>query len=502
MRNGETTRDEGERTTVDVAIVGAGVVGSALAYALSQLRCSTVVIEKAFDVGTAASARNSGVIHAGLNYAPGSLRARFCMRGRELLMAWCDELNVPYNVCGKLIVASCPEEIEGLERLLRMGETNGVPGVALLDSTAIEALQPGIRGAAALHVPSSGIVSPYAFTLAMAEEAAVNGVRFHLGRRAERIRATEDGAVVETDGGPVFARWVINAAGIHAGRLAQTMDPEAPDLYPCVGEYLILDKQAGESLSMSVYPAPPVGGAGLGVHLTPTTEGNVLLGPSDEYVEDPEEAACTAKIADRLLEEARTMWPGLPSHLVIGAYAGVRAKRTSPEEGGFGDFLIRRTPGAERVIHLIGIESPGLTAAPALAEHVVETILRVEEAFERTPASERVHRPWPVRFDDLPEDEKARRVAENPDHGDIICRCEGVTKAEFLHAVSNPLGVRTLSGIKYRCRATMGRCSGGYCLPRIVEILQEEYGWVPEDFTLRGPSSPSFVGSLLEDGHE
>jgi len=502
MMNSQSKDGRSERQPVDVAIVGAGVVGSALAYALSHLRCSTIVLEREADVGTAATARNSGVIHAGLNYAPGSLRARFCMRGRELLMAWCDDLNVPYKVCGKLIVASRAEEIEGLERLRAAGEANGVPGMTLLSSEEVEALQPGIRAVAALHVPSSGIVSPYAFTLAMAEEAAVNGVVFHLNTCVESIRAADNGFAVETNGGPVFARWVVNAAGIGAGRLAQTLDPQAPDLYPCVGEYLILDKQAGESLGMSVYPAPAVGGAGLGVHLTPTTEGNILLGPSDEYVTDPECSACTAKTAERLLEEARTMWPDLPAHLVIGAYAGIRAKRTSPQEGGFGDFLIRRTVSAERAVHLIGIESPGLTAAPALAEYVVNEVLRAEEPLESVPEAERMRRSWPTRFDDLPEEEKARRVAEDPDHGDVICRCEGVTKAEFLHAVRNPLGVRTLSGIKYRCRATMGRCSGGYCLPRIVDILQEEHGWAPEDFTLRGPESPSFVGSLLEENHD
>jgi glycerol-3-phosphate dehydrogenase len=487
---------------VDVAIVGAGVVGSALAYALSRFRCSVAVIEKESDVGMGSSARNSGVIHAGLNYASGTLRARFCMRGREFLTAWCEDLNVPYRICGKLIVASRPEEIEGLRRLQKAGEANGVPKMALLGPEEAARLQPGVRAVAALHVPSSGIVSPYAFTLAMAEEAAVNGVRFHLRCRAERLRATGDGALVETDRGTLHARWVINAAGIYAGQLAQTIDPDAPDLYPCVGEYLILDKQAGESLSMSVYPAPPVGGAGLGVHLTPTTEGNVLLGPSDEYVSDPECSACTGDTAERLLDEARTMWPELPTNLVIGAYAGIRAKRTPPEEGGFGDFLIRRTPGAPRVIHLIGIESPGLTAAPGIAEHVVEEVLLAEEALAPIPEQERVRRPWPTRFDDLPESEKRRLVAEDPDHGDILCRCEGVTKAEFLHALRNPLGVRTLSGLKYRCRATMGRCNGGYCLPRIVEILQDEHGWRAEEFTQRGPSSPSFVGALLEEGHD
>jgi len=499
--NRTTCKKDTADQTVDVAIIGAGVVGSSLAYALSKLRCSVAVIEKEHDVGTGASGRNSGVIHAGLNYAPDTLRARFCMRGRDLLMAWCDELNVPYTVCGKLIVASRMKEIDGLRRLQSMGEANGVPGMALIGPDQAAALQPGIHCVAALHVPSSGIVSPYAFTVAMAEEAAVNGVTFYLGWNAERIRPTDSDLAIDAPQGTIRARWVVNAAGIHAGRLAQTVDPSAPDLFPCVGEYLILDKQAGESLGMSVYPAPPVGGAGLGVHLTPTTEGNVLLGPSDEYVDDPEQTSCTGKTADRLLSEAQAMWPDLPANLVIGAYAGIRAKRTSPETGGFGDFLIRRTPNVDRIIHLIGIESPGLTAAPAIAEHVIQEILLACESWDPVPASERVRRPWPTRFDELPEEDKAQRVADDPDHGDIICRCEGVTKAEFLHALSNPLGVKTLTGIKYRCRATMGRCSGGYCLPRIVEILRDE-GWAPEQFTLRGPASPSFVGTLIEEDHD
>ncbi len=486
----------------DIVLIGAGVVGSAIARVLSQYRCSVAVIEKESDVGMAASSRNSGVIHAGINYAPDSLRARFCMQGRKLLLAWCDELNVPYKVCGKLIVASSEEEVPGLRRLQSTGEANGVQGLALIGPDGIAELQPGIQAAAALHVPSSGIVSPYAMTLAMAEEAAVNGVTFHLGCEGTQIRPVDGGYAVDTDRGTVSGRWVINSAGIHAGRLAQTIDPEAPDLYPCVGEYLILDKQVGESLAMSIYPAPPVGGAGLGVHITPTTEGNVLLGPSDEYVADPETTSCTGKTADQLLEEARSMWPALPGHLVIGAYAGIRAKLTSPSVGGFGDFLIRQTPNEDHVVHLIGIESPGLTTAPAIAEHVVHEILHVADPLVQKPLSEIVHRPWPTRFDDLSEEEKERLVAKDPNYGDIICRCEGVTKHELLHALHNPLGVKTLIGIKYRCRATMGRCSGGYCLPRMVEVLQEEHGWEPDDFVLRGPSSPAFAGRLIEERHD
>jgi len=483
----------------DVVIIGAGVVGTALAWSLSRWRLSVTVIEKNTDVGMAASSRNSGVIHAGINYAPDSLRGRLCMAGRQLLMRWCDELNVPYDVCGKLVVASTEDEIPGLERLRGLGVANGVSGLEIVSAERAAELQPGIEAVAALHVPSSGIVSPYALTLALAEEAAVNGVRFHLGCEATGIRPVESGYAVDTDCGPIAGRWVINAAGIHAGRLAQTIDPDAPALYPCIGEYLILDKQVGESLRMSVYPAPPVGGAGLGVHITPTTEGNVLLGPSDAYIEDPDASWCSGATADVLLRDSRVLWPDVPTHLVIGAYAGVRSKRTPPEVGGYEDFLIRRTADHKRVVHLIGIESPGLTAAPAIAETVLGDILAAEEPLERKAESERVRRPWPTRFDDLSEPEKERRVAKDPSHGEIVCRCEGVTKAEFLHALSNPLGVKTLSGIKFRCRASMGRCSGGYCLPRMVDILQEEFGWEPDAFLLRGPESPAFAGRLIEE---
>ena len=485
----------------DVAVIGAGVVGSAIARALSRYRGSYAVIERAHDVGMGASVRNSGVIHAGINCVPGTLRARYCMEGRALLQDECEELNVPYSICGKLVVARTEDEIPSLERLRADGEANGVPDLRIVPGGAAERIQPGIRCVAALHVPTSGIVSPYALTIATAEDAAINGVRFFLGCAVTGIAPDADGFILETTNGPLRARFVVNSAGIHAGRLARLLDPEAPEVYPCVGEYLILDKQAGEWMSTSIYPAPGTANAGLCVHITPTTEGNILLGPSSEYVADPETSRCTKATTDRLLEEASAMWPGIPRHLVIGAFAGLRSKLTPPERGGFSDYVFHRTPEHPRAIHLLGIESPGLTAAPGLARYVVEDLVAPDVELSRRPAAEIGIRRWPDRFDELPEVEKERLVRGDPNHGDIVCRCEGVTKGEILHALGNPLGVRTLSGIKFRTRASMGRCSGGYCLPRLVEILQEEFGWSPEEFQLRGPESPAFVGRLLEEGH-
>ena len=487
--------------TYDVLVIGAGVVGAAIARALSHCSGSVAVLEKEHDVGMGASVRNSGVIHAGINCLPDTARARFCMEGRTLLQAWCDELNVPYSICGKLVVAQSHEQLPSLERLKAHGEANGVPDLRIISGAEAGTLQPGIVCETALHVPTSGIVSPYALTIAMAEDAAVNGVRFFLGSEVTGIESADDALVVATTTGTVRARFVINSAGVHAGRVAAMLDPDAPTVYPCLGEYLILDRQVGESMSMMIYPAPRTSNAPFGVHITPTTEGNVLLGPSREYVSDPEASECSREATDELLKQACELWPDLPRNLIIGAYAGVRSKLTSPESGGFADFLFHQTPDQPRAVHLLGIESPGLTAAPALARHVLETFVQPILGIEPKPPETLQLRRWPDRFDDLPEHEKVRAVQEDPDSGDIVCRCEGVTKRELLHAIGNPLGVKTLSGIKFRSRATMGRCSGGYCLPRIVELLQQR-GWSPDEFLLRGPDSPAFAGRLLKESHD
>ncbi|UCF09545.1 MAG: (2Fe-2S)-binding protein, partial [Candidatus Bipolaricaulota bacterium] len=220
-----------------------------------------------------------------------------------------------------------------------------------------------------------------------------------------------------------------------------------------------------------------------------------------EYVCDPESTGCTRATGDRLLAEASAMWTGLSEDLVIGAYAGSRAKLVPPEVGGFSDFVFRRRGDQPGAVHLLGIESPGLTAAAAIARHVVDKILPLVMLLQPKALEAIALRRWPDRFADLPEEDKARRVREDADHGEIVCRCEGVTKAEILHAMANPLGVTTLSGIKLRTRATMGRCGGGYCLPRMVEILQRERGWGPKEFLLRGPASPVFAGRLLGERH-
>ncbi len=482
----------------DCAIVGAGIVGSSLARRLSRLRLRVAVADGAADVGLGASCRNSGVLHSGINYSPGSLRARLCMEGRETFQSWCAEIGLPVETPGKLVTALDARELDGLEALRAQGDANGVSGLRVIGAAEVEALQPGLRAIAALHVPSSAVVSPYAATIAFAEDACLNGVRFFLGRYVRRIREAKGNFVLDTDSGPLRARWVINAAGVVAGDLGRTIDSALPQVYPCRGEYLVLDREVGETLRLLIYPVPQVGSGGLGVHLSPTTEGNILVGPSAEYISSREDYSCTANVLDRLVHEAQEMWPAFPRAKVIGTYAGVRAKLTAPDQGGYADFFIEESPRHPRLVHLLGLESPALSAAPAIARTVVEDIMGAREHFDRKPQEELVPYVWPQRFDSLPENEKQTLVASHPDHGEIVCRCEGVTRHEVLAALGNPLGVETLAGLKYRTRVTMGRCHGGYCLPRLVELLRGERGWPAEKFRLKDARSLLFAGYAKE----
>jgi len=478
----------------DVVIVGAGVVGAAIARRLSRLDLNFAVVEKHWDVGEGASCRNSGVLHSGIYYAPNSLRSKLCMAGRELFEDWCHELGVPVRTPGKLVVAQDPRELPKLDVLERQGEANGVSGLRRLSGSEIEDLQPGIKAVAALHVPSAGIVTPYAATIAFAEDAAIHGVRFFLGRELQWATVEHGIFRLGTSQGEMRSRWLINAAGVHSDAVARNLDPDVPTVYPCRGEYLVLDKTAGERLKMLVYPVPPTREGGLGIHVSPTVEGNVLAGPSAEYGFEAEDHACTEFVGERLIREARAYWPGIVQEQVIGAYAGVRAKLSPPEVGGARDFHIRESKRARGLVNLIGLESPALTAAPAIAELVVDEMIGARERLEPKEEGVLPSYRWPPRFDDLPEDEKRRRVEQTADHGEIVCRCEGVTRYEVLRALKNPLGVKTLAGLKYRTRLTMGRCGGSYCLPRIVSILQEECGWNPEQFVLKDAQSPLFAG--------
>jgi len=478
----------------DVAVIGGGVVGCAVLRELSRYRLRLVLLERRSDLAEGVSKGNSGVIHAGFNVRPGSLKARMNAAGLRAIYGLASGLGVPHRKTGKLVVAFDEDGRRHLEALRAQGERNGTPGLDIVGAAAIRNLEPEVRGAWALFSPWTGIISPYEFTIALAENAWRNGAEVRLDSGVTAADCRPDRFILETPAGPVSARWVVNCAGLQADEVAGLAGPADFRIRPFKGEYLVLDKAAGDLLRMPVYPVPPQDESSLGIHLTPTTEGPVLLGPSGESTDDKDEAGSTRGVMDRLKAEAFGLVPALGRVPVIHAYAGSRPKLDGlAAAGGPADFLVAESRRHPRWINLGGIESPGLTAAPSLAEHVAGLIgaredLRPREGFE--PGL-----PGRPRFARLDDADRAARAAADPDWGEMVCRCEHVSRAEVREAVRNPFGARSMDAIKRRTRCGMGRCQGGFCTPRIIGILQAE-GLKPEDITKKGGSSRLVFGRI------
>ena len=478
----------------DVLIVGGGAVGCAIARELARYRLSIALVEKEADVAAGTSGRNSAVVHAGFNNRPGSLMAKLCVAGNQGFPALCQELDVPFRKTGKILVAFDETDLATLRRLKAQGEANGCRGLELLDRAQLQAKLPQVGGIGGFFSPETGICDPFLYTVALAENAVANGVTFFLNHPVTAVAPASGGYQV-TVGDAVFsAQVVVNAAGLYSAQVAAMAGVQGYRIYPCRGEYFILDQIAEGLLPLPVYPAPRAGEGGLGIHLTPTVHGNILLGPSAEYIDSLEDTASTQPVLDRLFQEAQQLLPSLNRRQIIGAYAGLRPKQAPPGEGGYRDFVVREDkPG---FVDLIGIESPGLTASLPLAREVVALVGHTLDLVPREDFQPR--RQGIRRFRDQSPEAQAALIAADPDYGEVVCRCQTVTRAELRQAVENPLGVRTLAGIKYRAWATTGRCHGGYCLPKIAQMLVEDYGLAPEEVTYRGAGSPLFTGRVKE----
>jgi glycerol-3-phosphate dehydrogenase len=469
----------------DVAVIGGGVVGCAVLRELARYRLRLLLLEKEADVAEGVSKANSGVIHAGFNVPPGTLKARTNISGLKRIYALAEELGVPHRKTGKLVVALDRSDFPRLDELKEQGDRNGTPGLTVVDADAIRSIEPGVRGLRALYSPETGIVSPYELTIALAESSRCNGAAVVLEAGVTGVAVRGDVFVLATPKGEFSARWVVNSAGLFAEEVAALAGVPAPRVGLFRGEYLVSDQEAGSVLRMPVYPAPPRDDSFLGVHVTPTMEGNILLGPSSEAVGDRGDTASTAVVADKLKAEAFALVPDLARFPFIHAYAGIRPK--------LADFVIEESPARPRWIDLFGIESPGLTAAPAIAEMVADLIGAKEDLEFRKDFEPGLPGSW--RFAHTDDVGRARRVAGDRAWGEMVCRCEHVTRAEVLAALRSPLGPRTFDAIKRRTRCGMGRCQGGFCTPRLVEILEAE-GLSPEQMTKRGEGSGMFYGRL------
>ncbi|MBD3388757.1 MAG: FAD-dependent oxidoreductase [Candidatus Altiarchaeales archaeon] len=469
----------------DVAIVGAGVVGCSVARELARYRLKVVVLEKESDVAEGASGANSGVLHSGFKEPKMSKKALYCVEGnRRFREEIAEELEVPFKPIGTYTVGETEKDREKLEKLLEAGTAAGAEGLRIIEEDELKKAEPHVRGKVALLAPTGAIIDPHEYVIALAENAAVNGVDFDFNTEVADVEEREGGYVVKTACGDYHAKYVVNSAGVYADKLAAMVGYNKHKVNPCRGEYFILDKKVGGLIRGMIYPMPPEKTGGIGVHLTPTIAGNILIGPSAEYIACKDDVASTAGRMKELYEGAVALVPEIEYKDIIHEYSGLRSKIIEPGSANKGDFVVEDEP--EGFIQLLGIESPGLTAAPVLAEKVREIIQGHEKLEENPDFNPR--RKARARFSELSKEEKRKLIREDPDYGVIVCRCEEVTKREIRDALENPLGVRTLKGLRIRTRAGMGRCQGGFCLPRILQIIDEIYGQGVEA-TLKGAES-------------
>lgn len=483
----------------DVIVIGAGVTGCAVARELSRYRLNIGVLEKEADVACGNSSRNSGVLHAGFTYRTGSLKAACCVEGNQEFDQVAKELDIPFKRTGKLVVGFTERDRNNLLRFKEVGEANGVKGLELIDRKRMLEIDPGAGGEFAMWSPDSGILDPMQYTIALAENACQNGVHFLFQEQVQKI-SREAGLYLLTcrnqdEVHSYRTRWIVNCAGMYASDISEMLGGSAYCIRGYKGEYFVLDKRAGTHMRVPIYPAPNEKG-GFATHATPTIDGNVLIGPDSYLVEDREDYSVTKEHMDGLVEDGSRMFDQIKREYYIRNFAGIRSKRIDPETGEVCDFLIAGDDCHVNAVSLIGIESPGLTSALPLARRAVACL--TEKEFPEKNPDFNPFRKGIRRFCDMSMEEKKQAVSENPDYGEIICRCEQVTRAEIVAAIHNLLGVHTITGIKNRTRATMGRCQGGYCETRITELLEKELGLKETDVRYSGPKAYLFTGKVRE----
>lgn len=457
----------------DAAIIGAGVVGGALFRELSRFRLSTVLLEKENDVSLGASRANSAIVHAGYDPPAGSLMAKMNVAGNALYPKLCADLSVPFKNNGSLICALSDDDLPKLAALLENGRKNGVPKLELLDRRAVRALEPNLAEsvAGALYARTGGIVGAYELTTALIENGAVNGGELILNFEVEGIKktASEDGEFFEitsADGRLVRARFVVNAAGVFADRVNNLAAKPSFEIRPRKGEYYVLDKSLGGLAERTLFVCP--GKLGKGVLVSPTVHGNLIAGPDAQDGCEPDDTATTAGGLDFVRKNAVLLTDKINFRESIRNFAGLRAVSTAK------DFIIAEAPDTPRFFNLAGIKSPGLTSAPAIAEYARDLLADAGLELSEKPDFDPYRSE--TRFMSLSSEEKAALIRSNPAFGRVICRCESITEGEIVEAIHRPVGATTLDGVKRRCRPGCGRCQGGFCGPRVLEILARELG--------------------------
>lgn len=451
----------------DITIIGAGIIGTFIARELSKYDLNILLIDKENDVSNGTTKANTALIHAGFDAPVNSKMAYFNVRGNAMFDKVCEELDIPFKRIGSLVLAFHDEDMKTIDELYNRGLKSGVPNMEILSKEQIKEMEPNISDniKGGLYAKTAGIIGPWELAIALAENAIENGVELKLNTEVLNIIKHHETYEIITNIGIINSKIVINCAGVFADKLNNMVSENKIKIIPKRGQYYLLDKTVGDLVNTIIFQCPT--SKGKGVVVSPTVHGNLIVGPDSEIIGDKQDTSTSQERLKHVLDTARKSVSSIPFNQVITTFAGVRSE---PETG---DFIVEEVIDAPGFINVAGIKSPGLSASPAIASYVVDMVEEIFNGLEIKNNYNPIRRKV-IRFNELSDKEKDNLIEKDPRYGNVICRCETITEAEIVDAIHRKAGATTVDGIKRRVRPGSGRCQGGFCMPRVMEILARE----------------------------
>lgn len=460
---------KGGLSMYDVAVVGAGIIGTFIARELSRYDLEIVLIDKETDIANGTTKANSAIVHAGYDAKPGTLKAKLNSKGNPMFDKVCKEMDVPFKRIGSLVIATNKEEMESIKELYQRGLKNNIPDMKLLNFEEVREMEPNLNKeiVGALYAPTAGIVSPWELAAALAENAADNGTEIKLESEVIDIKKEDNKYIIYMSREQIEARYIINCGGVYADKISEMIGDTSFKIHPRRGQYNILDKSVGNIINHVIFQAPTK--LGKGTLVTPTVHGNLLVGPDAEDIDNKEDLSTSSEGIEFIRKVSKKTTKKVPFGATITSFSGIRARPDTD------DFIVEESKKVKGLVNVAGIESPGLSAAPAIAEYVVDIMKEITGGLKEKGEFNPIRKPV-IRFMELSDEEKAGLIKKDPRYGRIICRCESITEGEIVDVINRNAGAKTVDAVKRRARPGMGRCQGGFCGPRVMEILARELG--------------------------
>ena len=476
----------------DIFIIGSGVSGGFIALELSKYNLKVAIAERSLEPANGCSRANSGIVHGGYDPVPGTLKAKLNLRGSQMMPEMAKRLNIDFDPCGAHVLAFGADDDAKIQELYQRGLTNGVEGLSVITGDELRAKEPNVsdKVTSALYSATTGIISPYKMAITSTELACMNGCEFIRNCEVVGMESNGDHITIHTSLGDYKSKYVVNAAGVNSAIIAKMLGDDSFGIIARKGEYLILDKSESGIVKSVIFQVPS--NMGKGILVSPTIDGNVLLGPTSHNVDDKDDKSTTSAGIAEAVAGAKRSVPSVNERKLITMFAGVRSVSST------GDFVIGQSAAEPRLFNAAGIESPGLTSSPAIAEYLVD-IMKQAGVEMSEKKNYFVTRPAEKHVVHMPQNEANELIKSDPAYGKIVCRCEQITEGEIIDAIRRPAGAVTVDGVKMRARAGMGRCHGGFCTSRVIEILSRELGVPETEIKKQNDGSNMLYRELRED---